>query len=120
MSGVLPPLMLPGHRLSAAEMNQIIAAITSSMVGSNGITVKRIGSQLVIGNVSSLPLGSALGLGVTKVETLPDIPTTGNGKVVYWTSEGAGNGNDSWWFTTPRLTEWFPLGPFTALSGDPP
>lgn len=52
------------------------------------------------------------------VQTLPAIPTTGM-KEVYWTSTGAGTGDDQVWRAFAGQSQWFPTQRLTDLSGNP-
>jgi hypothetical protein len=54
------------------------------------------------------------------VETLPAVPTAAaRMQLVYWTSDGAGTGDDGIWYTYTGMTRWYPLGHYTTLDGTP-
>ena len=65
---------------------------------------------------SSVSTGS--GFSVDEVETLPAIPTTGY-SMVFWTSVGAGTGDDQTWEAYPGQARWYPCQKPTTLSGAP-
>jgi hypothetical protein len=102
------------------HLNQIVAAITTQMMGAGGIIIRRAGAQIIIENTLSEIIGTSGGLNIRTVETLPALPTTNPGRIVHWTAEGDGTGNGAWWFATPEFSEWYPLGMFTDKSGAPP
>lgn len=57
---------------------------------------------------------------VLTVLELPDIPTTpGTHAQVFWTSAGAGNGDDQEWQTYAGKTRWYPSWFPTDKSGVP-
>jgi hypothetical protein len=56
---------------------------------------------------------------VPTVEELPAVPTVANTyQMVFWTSAGAGDGDDRVWWTYYGLTRWYPLV-YTTLAGTP-
>lgn len=57
-------------------------------------------------------------LGIRTVEYLPSLPTE-TWDVVYWTSDGAGTGDNQWWGAGPDSTEWAPMFDVSNLSGVP-
>lgn len=67
-------------------------------------------------NTASTVVGS--GFSVEVVETLPAIPTTGY-QMVFWTSVGAGVGDDQTWEAYPGQSRWYPCQKPTTLSGAP-
>lgn len=95
-------------------MNQIVSLLISSMLGAGGIIVRRAGNQVIIENEGLGIIGG--NFSVPTVTDLPAIPTGGSGKIVHWI---APNGNGAWWYATPTMTQWYPLGPFTDKDGTP-
>lgn len=55
---------------------------------------------------------------VDTVETLPAIPTVGY-QMVFWTSVGAGVGDDQTWEAYAGQSRWYPCQKPTTLSGTP-
>ncbi len=62
--------------------------------------------------------GRGAGLSVQTVLVLPAIPATG-AQFVYWTSAGAGTGDDQIWVAYAGQSAWTPMQKFTTLSGVP-
>jgi hypothetical protein len=58
------------------------------------------------------------GLSVSTVEVLPEIPATG-ARFVYWTSVGAGTGDDQIWVAYAGQDRWYALQRPSLLSGIP-
>ncbi len=58
------------------------------------------------------------GLNVATVEVLPAIPATG-ARFVFWTSAGAGTGDDQMWVAFAGQSAWTPVQFLTSLSGVP-
>lgn len=61
---------------------------------------------------------TVIGSGVDTVETLPAIPTLGHRKV-FWTSVGAGTGDDQLWEAYVGQSRWYPCQKPTTHSGAP-
>lgn len=80
------------------------------------------GGVSTFGNRMVLKRGAAVGggggLSVTIVETLPPIPASG-ARIVFWTSAGAGTGDDQMWMAFAGQTEWTAMQFLTSLSGVP-
>jgi hypothetical protein len=62
--------------------------------------------------------GTGTSFSVEVVESLPAIPTVAY-KMVFWTSAGAGTGDDQTWEAFPGQTRWYPCQKPTTLSGAP-
>lgn len=57
---------------------------------------------------------------IPTVKTLPAIPTSDNrNRIVKWTSEGAGTGDDQKWGAQKGDTKWHPMEKFTDKDGTP-
>jgi hypothetical protein len=106
-----------GQAARAADVGQILALASRKIVGQFPIRVKDLGGTIAIGLHDDRTHGKG-GLNVPTVQTLPQIPTTGH-RVVFWTSAGAGTGDDQWWAASAGDTRWHPLWFTTDLSGAP-
>lgn len=62
--------------------------------------------------------GSSSSFSVETVETLPPIPEDGY-QMVFWTSLGAGVGDDQTWEAFAGQARWYPCQRPTTLSGAP-
>lgn len=106
----------------------IITATTKALLGSP--LLKTFGDVTADGNNNGLwfwnlstweRVNGALGtvMVIPTVQDLPPIPSSG-WRVVHWTSEDDGNGDDQHWFADETDTVWRPYGgKFTALAGTP-
>ena len=80
-------------------------SILEDLVGRMEREIEELREQL-----AGIPLRLATGGGgggseIPTVEVLPDIPSTGF-KIVFWTSEGAGTGDNRLWFAAVGDTQW--------------
>lgn len=111
----IPPLR-PGQRLKTGDIARTNAGVPREIVGGKDTTVRTIGGRAII--TAKKGKGGGGGLSITTVLTLPSIPASG-GKMVFWTSAGAGTGDDQIWIAYAGQTEWTPMQFVTSLSGTP-
>lgn len=90
------------------ELNQKVKPSKRGAVGGGGSTTTGEGGAGANGR-----------LVCPTVEELPAVPTdTDILQFVFWTSAGAGDGNDNIWWTRTDLTRWYPLT-YSTLDGTP-
>ena len=107
-----------GEPITAADMQKIVALILQTVKGGDGILVQRVGQSVIIKQKTGSSIGSGGGFSVATVLELPEIPDNVYRKV-FWTSAGAGNGDDQLWEVYAGQTAWTPCQKFTSLSGVP-
>jgi hypothetical protein len=112
-----------GYRLSAEDLNKIVNALLERLNVGPGMRKFTVGNKLAIGLTRPRGVGpvGAVGAGGGRIRTvlaLPAIPTVGS-DAVFWTSAGAGNGDDQIWDTYAGQTAWTPRQFLTASSGTP-
>jgi len=109
-----------GQPIEARSLSNMLEAMFLRIKGGKGILVKRLGQNVIIENLGAVGLGGGATSGRRIVEELPPLPTSGWDEV-FWTSVGAGNGDDQPWGagTGAGVTEWAPLYYVSAKSGVP-
>lgn len=109
----------------AAKFNQLAAQLGRIVVGGKGIRVETMAGQVKIhAKDQIIPRGqqgdstTIVSTSVPTVETLPTIPTAaGQYRKVFWTSAGAGTGDDQCWEVYYGQTAWTPCQKQTTKSG---
>jgi len=111
-----PPHNEPITHVFLAKIKNLIL---HSLVGGNGIRVSRMGENVII-ETDTAPrgLGSSGGANVSTVEALPAIPSSGMLEV-YWTSTGAGTGDNQVWRAYAGQTSYTPTQKLSNNSGVP-
>lgn len=90
------------------EVNQKLKPSKRAAVGGGGSTTTEEGGAGANGRVTC-----------PTVEELPAVPTVANLlQFVFWTSAGAGDGDDQVWWTRTGLTRWYPMT-YSTLNGTP-
>ena len=113
-----------GSVLQSSQWNRITEYIKRNIVGGRGITIGRQGQQLVISAETGGRAGGAKSstqaqtLSVDTVENLPAVPTSGI-RFVYWTSAGAGTGDNQVWSATEYDSVWTPEQQTTTNNNTP-
>jgi hypothetical protein len=109
----------PGMGLTAQWMSKLLESVFGRIKGGAGIRVNRIGQNIVVEAIGGGRGGGGGGTGNHRtVEELPPIPESGY-DIVFWTSEGDGNGDDQLWGVGYGATEWAPAFYVSDLSGVP-
>ena len=115
MSKIAPgavPNLRPGQRLAKGDIAGVAGFVPQELQGASSF-----GNRQVV-NKQKRTFGGGAGLTIDTVEALPAIPTTG-GRMVYWTSAGAGDGDDQIWVAYAGQTDWTPMQALTSLDGTP-
>lgn len=102
--------------ITADMLNNIANSIVGRIIGGRGISVRRISNNIVIESIVMGSVGGASVSAILVVETLPPIPNAGM-EEVYWTSVGAGTGDDQVWRAYAGQSSWTPTQKLTTLSG---
>lgn len=110
------PTLRPGQRLKQGDIARTNAGVPREIVGGAGTTVRTIGNRAIV--TAKKGKGGGGGLTISTVLTLPAIPTSG-AKFVFWTSAGAGTGDDQIWVAYAGQTAYTPMQAVTSLSGTP-
>lgn len=100
-----------GAVIPAASLNKNAKLQTTKVVGGKGVRVSGQGQEIVITQTGAGPRGRG-GLGISRVATLPAIPTSGY-RVVYHTVQ------EQWFAATAGDTYWTPLWDWSSISGAP-
>lgn len=109
------PNPTPGRKVQPGVISGIARRTPQEITGGNGVQVQQVGNRLIIkGNAGR----GGSGLSITPVLTLPPIPSSG-ARIVFWTSAGAGTGDDQMWMAFAGQTEWTAMQFATTLSGVP-
>ena len=114
MSKIAPgavPNLRPGQRLAKGDIAGVSGFVPQELQGASSF-----GNRQVV-NKPKQTIGGG-GLTIDTVLVLPAIPTTG-GRMVYWTSAGAGDGDDQIWVAYAGQTDWTPVQALTSLDGTP-
>lgn len=114
-----------GGRTDARTVNQLVEQLKRLIVAGKGIRVEGMAGQVKIHVKDQIiPRGqqgdssTVLGSSVPTVETLPTIPTAaGQYRKVFWTSAGAGTGDDQLWEVYYGQEAWTPCQKQTTKSG---
>jgi len=110
----------PGDEMSSQKLNYSANQLRRIRAG-NGLRLSRSGGYLTIGLSASAAQGrhaTSATLAVPTVEVLPAIPATGS-KTVYWTSAGAGTGDDQEWKAHAGQTAYTATQFTSSLDGEP-
>lgn len=113
MSKIAPgavPNLRPGQRLAKGDIAGVAGFVPQELQGASSF-----GNRQVV-NKPKQSFGG--GLTITTVEVLPAIPASG-GRMVYWTSEGDGTGDDQVWMAFAGQDVWTPMQYPTSLDGTP-
>lgn len=108
----MPPRFETGQRLSAEDMNAIVALLLESIIGGTGVIVKRVGPQLVI-EATPQDVGKAAEFSIPDVAILPALPSSGGKLVVFDEQVWSGTSTDP-------DSLWRPGYRFTLQTGEPP
>lgn len=100
-----------GGKIAAASLNKNAKLQTTKVVGGKGVRVSGQGQEIVITQTGSGGRGRG-GLGISRVATLPAIPTSGY-RVVYHTVQ------EQWFSASAGDTYWTPLWDWTSITGAP-
>jgi hypothetical protein len=111
-AGAVPNLR-PGQRLRAGDIAGVSGFVPQELQGASSF-----GNRQVVNKQKRTIGGGGAGLTIDTVEALPAIPTTG-GRMVFWTSAGAGDGDNQIWVAYAGQTDWTPLQALTSLDGTP-
>jgi len=110
------PTLRPGQRLKQGDIARTNAGVPREIVGGKDTTVRTIGGRAIV--AAKKGRGGGGGLSVATVLTLPAIPASG-AKFVFWTSAGAGTGDDQIWVAYAGQTAWTAMQFLSSLSGTP-
>ena len=106
-----------GSKIQPSDLNDMPRRAVESIRSTSSTRVNRLGDNVTIkskGGDSSV----ASVLGIAKVLVLPPIPTSG-ARLVFWTSEGTGTGDDQIWVAYAGQTAYTPMQNYTTKSGIP-
>lgn len=107
------PAPVSGARLTKGTVSGIAAFVPQELTGG----VSNFGNRQAIRRQRAT-IGGGAGLTISTVLVLPAIPTTG-GRFVYWTSAGAGTGDDQIWVAYAGQDRWYAIQRPSLLSGIP-
>ena len=107
-----------GSRVQPRDLNDMPRRAMESMCSTSTTRVNRMGDNVTIKSTGGDGDGVASGLRIAKVLVLPPIPTSG-ARLVFWTSEGTGTGDDQIWVAYAGQTAYTPMQKNTTNSGVP-
>lgn len=107
----------PNQPVRARDIRQIPRDTLMHLRNNSTTQISRYGENTMI-KTKAVAESLSTGLRIEKVLALPPIPTSG-GRFVFWTSEGAGTGDDQIWVAYAGQTAWTPMQKYTTKSGTP-
>jgi hypothetical protein len=107
-----------GSKVQPRDLNDMPRRATESIRSTHDTRVNRLGDNVTIKSAGGSDTSVASGLRIAKVLVLPSIPSSG-ARMVFWTSEGTGTGDDQIWVAYAGQTAYTPMQRYTTKSGVP-